>query len=347
MNRQWFLAAVTVCISVLGVLLFLETGIRIYKGDVFSRRSQLEGHGNRIEGPQAIYHSRLGWVPRPGRKEVYPTSVTNIDANTIRVNGSARPPGKAPIVAVGDSFTFGDEVHDHETWPARLEKITGRPVFNGGVFAYGLDQAVLRGEILARAYDPRLVILAAISDDISRAEYSYYWAWKPYFEFVENRLITRNIPVPKGLPDQSRFERLREVLGYSFLAAEIIRRVGPRSWRFSGFIKKTGSGDAVSLALLKRFHAMLRKRGARLIVVALPVIGGPQKSSRLAKLVAGAREAGITVLDLVPRIAEVKRQAGAPLFRPRGHYSPMMNGWVARKIADYMGPESTGADPAR
>ena len=43
-------------------------------------------------------------------------------------------------MAVGDSFTFGDEVNDGQTWPAQLQQLTGRRVINGGVSGYGFDQ---------------------------------------------------------------------------------------------------------------------------------------------------------------------------------------------------------------
>ena len=31
------------------------------------------------------------------------------------------------ILAVGDSFTAGSEVHDHESWPAQLERMLKKP----------------------------------------------------------------------------------------------------------------------------------------------------------------------------------------------------------------------------
>lgn len=57
-----------------------------------------------------------------------------------------------PILAVGDSYTFGDEVSDWETWPAQLQKLSGRRVINGGVFGYGIDQAFLRARRLLSRY---------------------------------------------------------------------------------------------------------------------------------------------------------------------------------------------------
>jgi hypothetical protein len=50
----------------------------------------------------------------------------------------------AAVLVVGDSFTFGDQVSDDETWPACLEATLHRGVDNGGVFGYGAAQALRR-----------------------------------------------------------------------------------------------------------------------------------------------------------------------------------------------------------
>ena len=43
-----------------------------------------------------------------------------------------------------DFGVFGDQVNDHETWPACLEKKTNRLTLNGGVFGYSSSQAIKR-----------------------------------------------------------------------------------------------------------------------------------------------------------------------------------------------------------
>ena len=105
-----------------------------------------------------------------------------------------------PVLAIGDSFAFGDEVADHETWVAHLERVLHKRVLNGGVSAYGIDQAVLRSERLLDRHQPDVVILSFISNDIDRTEFSYVpWGhgWKPYFDLVNDSLRLRNFPVPQ------------------------------------------------------------------------------------------------------------------------------------------------------
>ena len=75
-----------------------------------------------------VYHPRLGWIPSPGRFGSVWTS--NVDASSVRSNGRSISTASRPVLAVGDSFTFGDEVEDGETWAAHLEAILNTRVLN-------------------------------------------------------------------------------------------------------------------------------------------------------------------------------------------------------------------------
>jgi lysophospholipase L1-like esterase len=81
----------------------------------------------------------------------------------VRVNTNFAPTSaNGAILAVGDSFVFGDQVSDGETWPAILEKRLNRRVVNGGVSNYGAAQAVLRAEQLLKAEPYTLIILSIV-----------------------------------------------------------------------------------------------------------------------------------------------------------------------------------------
>jgi hypothetical protein len=73
------------------------------------------------------------------------------------------------ILTVGDSFVFGDQVSDDETWPALLERGLNRRVVNGGVSGYGPVQGVLRAEQLLKVRDYSLVIFSVlVLEDLPR-----------------------------------------------------------------------------------------------------------------------------------------------------------------------------------
>jgi len=91
----------------------------------------------------------------------------------VRVNPNFAPTsGGGPILVVGGSFVFGNQLSDDETWPAFLEQRLNRRVVNGGVSGYGPAQAVLRAEHLLKAQVYSLVILSIlVVGDLPRDQY--------------------------------------------------------------------------------------------------------------------------------------------------------------------------------
>src|SRR2546425_6494051 len=59
---------------------------------------------------------------------------TGHDANGFR---NASVPPKVDVVALGDSQTWGINVHTDDAWPQQLERLSGRSVYNMGVGGYG------------------------------------------------------------------------------------------------------------------------------------------------------------------------------------------------------------------
>jgi hypothetical protein len=119
---------------------------------------------------------------------------TILDGGTrSNCNGEVRDASK-PILAVGDTFIFGPDVSDWETWPAQLEEFSGIRVINAGVVAYDMDQAFLRARRLLSRYRFSTVIFGFIPDD---DRYSQMWGWvKPYFDFKDGQLTLENVPIP-------------------------------------------------------------------------------------------------------------------------------------------------------
>ena len=152
-----------------------------------------------------IHDSLLGHVPNPGfSTSGFGNSFHTIDADGLRSVGERPASRDGLILAVGDSFTYGDEVRDEETWPAQLQRISGRPVLNGGVTGYGFDQIVLRAEQLTALHRPSTVIVSFIAADIWRTEMRrLWWRNKPWFAIEDNQLVLKGVPVPDrttGLP---------------------------------------------------------------------------------------------------------------------------------------------------
>lgn len=324
------LAAIATCLT----LLVLEVAVRIHRGNLF-KSLFVTAEPDRLG--RMTYHPRLGWIPRPGRASDGWTST--VDASGIRSNGRSMSTESRPVLAVGDSFTFGDEVEDRETWAAYLEAILNKRVLNAGVGAYGIDQAFLRAELLLDSYDPDVVILSFISDDINRTEYSYYSfgrGWKPYFEYENGSLVLRNVPVSQDpAPRGSRsFQAVRRALRYSFLADAVFWRIAILWWPGQRLIERIHhDGETISADLLVRLDGLTRGRKARFIAIALATNGLIGSNARLPNLVKRAREKGVQVLDLSTETLKLQSGELQNLFLPGGHYSPAMNRSVAERIA--------------
>jgi hypothetical protein len=294
-------------------------------------------------GFPAQTHPILGYVPAPTEKpddNLWGTRVT-IDAGGFRSNGRPNAgtaidaDGTArTILAVGDSFTFGDQVNDDETWPAYLEAMVDRPVLNGGVFGYSLDQIVLRAEEILASRRAGDLIVSIFPDDIDRCEYSTRYAPKPYFDIVAGQLVL-NPPGERGprSPADERMRRLKNLLGHSALLDALFSATVKYWWykeERSTRVHPPGEGLTIARLLVERIDALCRERGCRLLIVSQ----GPRRTDSTTELLRYADRRGIRTLDLIDRVndlAEADPGIVARFFD--GHMTPAGNRWVAEEVA--------------
>ena len=320
--------------------LVLELGLRLYHGEVFDFVSELRPTPNLAHMSRADYHPQLGWVPSVGATDR--AKMETVTSDGLRSNGAnVRSSGRA-ILTVGDSYTVGNEVPDSATWPAQLGRLLDVPVLNGGVFAYGVDQAFLRATILFEAHNPTWVVFAFIKDDVNRTQFSYYSAWKPYYEFDRGELLLLNSPVPRVPAPKPRLAWLRTALGHSLLASALARRYADGWWYYGTILRQHSAGVAVATELVSRLRQVVQAKDARLLVLALSAGGLIGNNERMPAIVNGIRRQGIEVLDLVSEVEAMVAEGEADLFMPGGHYSPRLNGWVAGQVAKYV--DSAGAE---
>jgi hypothetical protein len=279
--RPFLLNAAIVLMSVAATLFLLEIGVRVYDHEY--RWVNFLGEERTLfkSAYPTDFDPDLGWIPKRGvtvTENVWGKRVTILE-NGLRSNGGSgttepKPAGPGPILAVGDSFTFGDEVADDETWPALLEKIVKRRVINAGVFGYGLDQSFLRAMKLAGIYRPETLIFSFITDDIGRCELSARsGAQKPFFVIHNGHLALKNMPVPR--PSHSAHQRsLRPVLGYSYLAHKLMMKCCPHYW-LMGVTWKTfysqhrvhTDGDAVACGIFRELEKLADRSSIRRVYI--------------------------------------------------------------------------------
>ena len=319
--------------SILFSLFVGEIVVRIHRGELLSIDSARHGAAELLADARAVYDPELGYVPKPGKHVSGFTSTIGI--NGLRKNGSMQVASRPTILAVGDSYTFGDQVEDHETWPAHLETRMMQSVLNGGVFGYGVDQTILRAESLLKDYNPKILIVSMIADDLKRSELAYRYAWKPYFEVIEGKLEIRNIPVP-SLPPPIRYRWIRNSLSYSHLADAVFRRIAPTWWYLEGSEQKVhDQGTEVASLLMYRLAEIVRGREIRVIVVAQCDRSFDTES--LVPVLWHASKAGLEVLDLASPLAKLIE--AEPTLEEEfflgpfgGHMTSQGNDWIAEQI---------------
>lgn len=298
-------------VAVVVALMLVEFGIRIGADRLANFDNLILNHQNSSSfAGFTEFNSTLGWLPRAGTGVEKDNTHIRILENGMRDNGNnpiVVPQSKSPILAVGDSFTYGDEVSDTETWPAYLEQDLERSVLNAGVYGYGIDQTVLRVERELPQWSPELVVFSFIPFGIERCEYSVRnRASKPYFDLIDTNLALRNVPVEQ-VNDKTlaRLDIFRHVTGHSYLMDRIMRNVAPAYWLGGDSTKVHEKGSEVSCQLMKRLATVSKFHGASVLVVAQY-----PKDTLKPKLRAGseavlrcAKAEGLMTLDFGPRLA--------------------------------------------
>lgn len=117
----------------------------------------------------------LGWLRRPRSTERI-TDEHGSWSLAIDERGARREPFQGPggLVSVyGDSFSFGFEVNDDETWPHYLSERLGSRVDNWAHSAWGPDQALLRLRRNLPRERTTVIVLAILSENIVRLLNAY------------------------------------------------------------------------------------------------------------------------------------------------------------------------------
>src|SRR5262245_21518926 len=145
-------------------LLALEVGVR------------LSGRADALYTDPAFEASARGdyWTYRPGFEgQVLGRTRARIGPLGTRLNGStaAEPVGKVAIAVFGDSFTFGQGVDQEHTFSGQLEKSLRNAalpaeVLNFGVQGHTLEMEVAHASDRLPQVNPRVVVLAFLSDDL-------------------------------------------------------------------------------------------------------------------------------------------------------------------------------------
>lgn len=154
------------------------------------------------EGTMA-HHPTRGWTMAPNLKD-FPAFVgKTLNSNSKGIRGSVeygyeKPRGKVRIIVLGNSYTYGDEVNDDETYPHHLQEILPEAeVLNFGMVGYGHDQMLQYLKEEGVKYHPDIVILGFLGIDMWKNTTDFTYRPKPVFRLVDGKLELRGVPVPR------------------------------------------------------------------------------------------------------------------------------------------------------
>ncbi len=309
------------------------------------------------EARYTAHDLQLGWTIAPGGA----AGLYHATAEGARMPAPEPPaPGVRRVLALGDSFTHGDEVEDAQSWPAALAEAPDLAVLNLGVPGYSPVQAMLRWRALADREPADLVIFGLVSADLPRTPNHFppfldpstaLALPRPAARLTEAGLEIRPNPLPR--PEDLRL--LLEDPGPTLArlgAGDPCFEAGPHQGALDGLglarllrlsrlrlspplpcLPGEGALDAQSPAfrataeLLARWDAEIQARGQRLLVLMLPT------ASDLAALERGEPAPssplqrwllshGLWVEDATGWVRAIP-EGGR--FRPGGHYTPEVN----------------------
>ena len=286
------------------------------------------------------YDPRFGWLPLSN------VSVKEWSGRASTLDDGFRSNGKQSnikngisILALGDSFTFGDDVSDTDTWPAFLEQLTRFKVYNAGVSSYGIDQTILRleEENLIKKYDPRIIILSIVGDDVHRCiETVRHGAPKPYFKLENDHLILQ-----KQLPFDKGMDVFRKILGHSYVCHRIMSSMFPSYW-WRGtrreFRSVEGNDLEISELLFDRFMKSAQGRDVVFLIQGVAGEGIDQEQQEdITPLIEYVKYnyPKVQVINLVPQLVQLsnKNPSKYKSFFFGYHMTPEGNKFVAQSLA--------------
>lgn len=283
------------------------------------------------------YDATRGWAVKPGVRNMTPFGNGKyVNTNARGLRGAtdyayARTPGVRRILVLGDSFAFGSEVSDDETFAHDLETMLPKTeVLNLGVQGYGHDQMLLYLQQEGVKYRPDIVLIGFLYVDGYRNLWNFFAYAKPKFKLTARGLELTNVPVPT--PEQVMAEEpyRSKALDLGVILREKIR------WASGANDRRT---QELTRALLGQIVATTRSIGAAPVLVYMPVYDevndlSDGMSERELYVDSFCHDQGIACLFLRPRFSQAAKQ-GVKL-EARAHWNPEMHRMAAEEIARFL-----------
>lgn len=271
-------------------LILMEVAVRVLapQPQLYPRYRSSERFGHVLPASATIVAEQPGaW------RFVYRTNEYGFRVSMPEVSNRYDAPN---VIALGDSFTFGQGVNDGEEYPARLAKSLGGKagVVNLGVPGFGLTHQIRAFYEFGVAFQPALVLLQFTSNDPTDNLYEKVTTVEEgRFRFHRAASVSG---AAASVKDWLSGSLLQRSAAYNF-----VRNKAYRAWHARVVAREAGGDSrgriqAFHNELLGAFARDLRQRGVPLILFDVPghLAAWPQIHSHARAL---EREGLLQVLD--------------------------------------------------
>ncbi len=288
MSRAWLRRLALASVSLVAGLAVAEIAARVALGERFV-------FGAHFGAPQGIcgeFDPDLGWRNRPSTSvriaaRGFSYHVTlNERGERGPLRPHAKPAGVKRVVVLGDSTAWGWGVDDERAWTRLVERELGGAVelINLAVPGYGTDQELWTLERAGLAYEPDVVLLALVHNDLLSNRFAVMQGMnKPVYQRSasgEWELTGRPVALPEGVGDLSQ-RRTRRVLAMYSALFKWFEPPAPEPTRYDLADPKVRAGierfwndvtdpQGWTYMLLGRVNETMRARGAQLVAFVIP-----------------------------------------------------------------------------
>ena len=295
----------------------------------------------------STYDEVLGYIPTPGFSSLinadgWQNALVTIDPDGFRVTDkdSTNLKENSVILTVGDSFTFGDQVSNTETWPSCIEYKTNRRTLNAGVFGYGAAQAVRRASVITQQRNVDTIILSVLVNDDFHRDRLRFKSGFPHPAVIQSEKGLSYAEVPsidsngtKWHPDNSS-RILATATKYSYLLTKILIEIG---YDTTGMRRTESHENAADLNqiiafTIRKFSSLDVKN--KFIVLQYTETDFPSLSSEVARIIeqllSEAQLVDISVIDTYNRLQVELLNSANSIWN--GHHTPYGNDLVCDEI---------------
>jgi len=289
--------------------------------------------GEKIYFKFDMFDSTKGWKTIPNISNMLVFDDKYLNTNSIGIRGKTeykhkKDPNKIRIMVLGDSFTFGEEVSDNETYSYYLENINQNfEVINFGVHGYGHDQMLITLKELGHKYNPDIVLLGFIHADMKRNMVNFRDYAKPKYKLDNDDLVLTSVPVssPKTT---LKWDWIRPRI-YDIFAI-INHQIAEKSGRYEN--KK----NQITTAILNEIKTESENIGAIPIFIYLPIISeihSNEIKSEGERYLIEVCDDDITYFSTRPYLMnQLKKGVN---FREKGHWGPVGNLAISEAINQF------------